>query len=67
MNEAQFVVSFGIGGNFCLSSAVANCINMNSKSNDIMKYLYVDNKYSSIFTTSNTDEFLFRLRKLIDI
>lgn len=66
MKEAKFVVVFGIGGNFCMSSAVANTINF--RRDDEFPLTQLVNKingshYSNVFTTQNWQQFLLEIEK----
>ena len=46
MKEAKFVVTFGVGGNFCMATAVANTVGYRQDTHDIFEIIYnrVNNK-----------------------
>jgi len=61
MNEAKFVVMLGIGGAFCMATAVANTIGHRNDGDGLADELYNNREHPDAFITKNFDAFIHRL------
>lgn len=62
MNEAEFVITLGHGGNFCMAMAVSNMIGYRmSIDGDQIADTIFSNNYADAFVTKNWNEFIEKL------
>jgi|ERR1700678_1721766 hypothetical protein len=65
MSEAAFVVITGIGGAFCMATAVANTIGYRVDDDGLANELYNDREYDDAFITRNFDAFIKKLENYL--
>jgi hypothetical protein len=63
MNQAKCVIVVGVGGNFCMSSAVANTIGYRADKEPNLD-LMLKNNYSDLFMTRDWEQFINKLESL---
>lgn len=61
MKEAEFVITFGIGGNVWMSAAVANTIGYRTDNEEITN-IVVNPHFSNIFITKDWNQFVNRIK-----
>jgi hypothetical protein len=57
MNEAKFVITLGVGGNFCMAMATSNVVGYRIDNEPIADTIF-SKKYSDAIVTKNWDEFI---------
>ena len=60
MKNAKFVISFGIGGNLWMASAVANVIGFRNDNDDTTDVI-ANPEFTSLYLTKNWDDFIHKL------
>jgi len=65
MKEAKFVVTIGIGGNFCMATAVANVIGYRNDDDEVADYCFSNREYPNAMITKNYEYFMSILGKYI--
>jgi hypothetical protein len=66
MNQAKFVITFGIGGGFCMSTAVANTIGFRGD-DDLVADTVFSIEYPNAYITKDWDAFMNKLRILGEV
>lgn len=64
MNQAKFVITFGIGGNFCMSMAVANMIGYRIDNENISNTIF-QKTYSDAFVTKDWNAFINKMKEYL--
>jgi hypothetical protein len=62
MNQAEFVINFGIGGGFCLASAVANLIGYRYDDDFVADCVFENKVYDNATVTKNWNTFISKIR-----
>jgi hypothetical protein len=63
MNEAEFTITFGVGGNFCLATSVSNmAIGFRADNIPFTDIIFNDKEYTNAFITKNWSHFISKLR-----
>jgi hypothetical protein len=65
MNEAKACITIGLGGGFCLSTAVGNTIGLRDDDKDVVaEYFYEGKSYNDAIITKDTNKFFTELRNI---
>jgi hypothetical protein len=62
LNQAKFVITLGVGGNFCMATAVANTIGYRLDNDEIADLIF-KNELPNAFVTKEFDRFINRIKR----
>lgn len=65
MNKAKIVITLGVGGNFCMATAVANTVGYRTDTHDIFEALYNNKTYPNLVITKDWATFTNALRQYL--
>ncbi len=67
MNQAKFVITIAIGGNFCMAlGSGSKIIGFREDNEPIASYLFDDESYNNIIITKNFDKFISTLKQQLE-
>lgn len=64
MSQASKVITVGIGGGFCLATAVGDVIGLRTDDDMVANYLYNHENYSNAFVTKNFNSYISKILEL---
>lgn len=65
MNKSKFVITFGVGGGFCMATSVANVIGFRTDSDPLADVLFDQRSYLNTIVTKNWGTFMSKLQSYL--
>lgn len=67
MRDAEYNITFGNGGSFCMATAVGRVIGYYTKNNpcDVNPFIFKHKRYSGVFVYDNINEFFLKLENIL--